>query len=156
MPESKRTTVNEAEEIELEYKRLQIEMLRGQIKDRDEVKARIQANRQRQIEDFTKAEKERLHRQRVCKHRKGGRDNKFANGNDQNYSIVTNTYPTGTICIMCTRCGKEVWKPEAKLKKEDPKRYEEMMAEFKVWANFPTDNTPSGSKIFEIIPASAA
>ena len=153
MPEKTRTTVSEAEEIELEYKRLQIDAIKEQIQEREDRKARILAKRQRAMSDFKKSEQERLRRQSVCKHRKGGRDNKFANGSDANYSIVTNTYPTGEICISCTRCGKEVWRPKRELKKTDPKLYAEQMAEFKKWAEFPTDNTPSGSKVFEITPA---
>lgn len=152
MPE-KRSTVSEAEEIELEFKRLQNEIMREQIQTRNDLKARLTANRAKQMSDFKKNELETMRRQRVCKHRKGGRDNQFARGNDANYSIITNTYPTGRICISCTRCGKEVWKPELKLKKEDPELYKTMMAEFKTWSEYPTDNTPSGSKIFEITAA---
>lgn len=152
MPE-KRTTVSEAEEIELELKRLQIDQMREQIRDRNERKEQFVEKRRRLAADLKKDEQERLRRQRVCKHRKGGRDNRFSNGSDNNYSVFTNTYPTGAICISCTRCGKEVWKPDAKLKKANPELYAEMLAEFKKWAEFPTDNTPSGSKIFEISAA---
>jgi deferrochelatase/peroxidase EfeB len=152
MPE-KRTTVSEAEEIELEWKRLQSDIFREQIQERNDRKARSKANRDQQTADFKKSLAERAHRQRICKHRKGGRDNKFANGNDANYSIVTNTYPAGDICIMCSRCGKEVWKPKLELRKTNPELFKSMMAEFKQWADYPTDNTPSGSKIFEIVPA---
>lgn len=153
MPEIKRTSVSEAEEIELEYKRLQVEQMREQLQDRKNRTDRIREMRENAARDMRKAQQEREHRQRVCKHRKGGRDNRFANGNDQNYSVVTNTYPTGQIAVMCTRCGKEVWKPEIALKKTDPAKYKAMMEEFRTWVNYPTDNTPSGSKVFEIVAA---
>jgi len=153
MPEPKRTSVSDADEVELEFKRLQIEIMREQITDRNNRKDRAKEMREKAAADMVRAQQEREHRQRVCKHRKGGRDNRFANGNDANYSVITNTYPTGQICLMCTRCGTEVWKPELALKKTDPKKYAEMMAKFKEWSSFPTDNTPSGSKIFEISAA---
>jgi hypothetical protein len=145
-----KTTVSEAEEIELEYKRLQIEIMRGQINDVNEKKQRSAEARERSIIEFKKAEAALAHKQRVCQHRKGGRDNRFAKGNDQNYSVITNTYPCGEICVSCTRCGKEVWRPDKKLKKADPELYAQMQKEFREWSNFPTDNTPSGSKIFEL------
>jgi hypothetical protein len=92
----------------------------------------------------------RLHKQTICKHRKGGRNNQFAKGTAAEYSVILNTYPTGQMCFTCTRCGKEVWKPEKKLKKSEPKRYAAMWEEWQKWAEYPTDNSPSGGKIFEI------
>lgn len=145
-----RTTVNEAEEVDLELKRLQIIELREQIQSREERRDRLKQSREKASIDFKKSQEEQTYRQRICKHRKGGRDNRFASGSDANHSIITNVYPTGEICILCTRCGKEVWRPKYSLKKENPKLYEEQMAEFRKWADMPTDNTPSGSKIFEI------
>jgi hypothetical protein len=53
--------------------------------------------------------------------------------------------------IFCTRCGKEIAKPERALKKTDPKLYAQRWEEWKLWASFPTDNSPSGSKIFEVL-----
>jgi len=146
----RRTTVEEAEEIELEFKRLQIEIMRGQIATANDLKERNAANRERQVIEFKKAQATIAQRQRVCQHRKGGKDNRFAKGNDANYSVITNTYPCGEICISCTRCGLEVWKPDKKLKAKDPELYASMLAKFREWSNFPTDNTPSGTKIFEI------
>jgi hypothetical protein len=144
-----------AEDVELEYRRLQVEELRQTLSDRAERKERLRAERLAQVEDFKRSERQRLHNQRVCKHRKGGRDNKFANGNAPDYSIILNTYPTGAMIFMCTRCGKEVPKPDAKLKKTDPKLYAEMWETWKLWASYPTDNTPSGGKIFEILEEAA-
>jgi len=142
-----------ADEVELEYKRLQVEVMREQMQERSDQKMRKQIRREQALAEQKKGEEERLRRQRVCKHRKGGRDNKFAAGNDQNYSVITNTYPTGQICVSCTRCGKEVWRPDLALKKSDPEKYKAMMAEFREWVNYPTDNTPSGGKVFEITAA---
>jgi hypothetical protein len=46
-----------------------------------------------------------------------------------------------------------VWKPEPSLKKTDPEAYAEQLAKFRLYAGYPTDNTPSGSKVFEITAA---
>ena len=146
MPEK----LTRGEEIELRWKELQIEQMEDQMNTRRELKARLASDRQRQMEDFKKSEAVRAHRQRICKHRKGGRDNKFWNGNSQDYSINKNTYPMGDEVIFCTRCGKEVRKPNRELKKTDPKLYAPQWDEWKLWMSYPTDNTPSGSKIFEV------
>ena len=145
-----RTTVSEAEEIELEFKKLQIEIMREQIAASNDKKNRSAHDREHQLIEFKKAQAALQQRQRVCQHRKGGKDNRFARGNDANYSVITNTYPCGEMCITCTRCQMEVWKPDKKLKKADPELYASMLAKFREWSNFPTDNTPSGTKIFEI------
>lgn len=137
--------------IELEFKRLQVELMQEQINDRRDVKARLEADRERAVKDFRKSAQELAHRQRICQHRKGGKNNNFAKGNSADYSIVQNTYPDGRICISCTRCGKEVWRPDVSLRKQDPKAYQEQWTEWQKWSSLPTDNTPSGSKIFEIV-----
>lgn len=152
MPESK---LSRAEEIEMRWKELQIEDMEEKITNRREAKARAEADRKRQWEDYQRNLQIRANRQRICKHRKGGRDNRFWNGNSQDYSINKNTFPTGIEAIFCTRCGKEVRKPDRALKKSDPKLYATMQEEWKLWSSFPTDNTPSGSKIFEVVTDAA-
>lgn len=147
----KRTSVTEAEEIELEFKRLQIELMKVQVQGILTKKEGDQENRRKMIADMRKAEAERLHRQRICKHRKGGRNNNFAKGDSANYSIIQNTYPMGDVCISCTRCGKEVWRPSLKLRKTNPKLYQSMLEEWQLFSSYPTDNSPSGSKIFEVV-----
>jgi hypothetical protein len=144
-----------ADDIELRWKQLQIEELEERISARNEQKVRLAAERDRQLDDFEKNERIMKRRQEICKHRKGGRDNRFWDGNAPNYSIITNTYPTGEQAMMCTRCGKEVRKPGRKLRKEDPKLFASMAEEWKLWSSYPTDNTASGSKIFEIIEDAA-
>jgi hypothetical protein len=147
---AEKRTLNDAEEVELELKRLQIELFREQLEASKERKSRIQQAREKTLLDMKKAAAELEHRQRICKHRKGGKNNNFAMGNDENRSIIQNTYPLGDVCLMCTRCGKEVWRPKLALKKTNPELYALMAAEWKEWANWPTDNTPSGGKIFEL------
>jgi hypothetical protein len=140
-----------AEDIELEFKRLQLEDLRETVQARRDRKERLASDRAKQLEDFKKSERQRLRRQEICQHRKGGRDNRFHKGTDANHSIITNTYPDGRILMMCTRCWKEVEKPNAKLKKEDPKLYAAMWQLWQEWQKLPTDNTPSGTKMFELV-----
>jgi hypothetical protein len=155
MPTKEKETLSRAEEIELRWKELQIEDMEERMVNRREAKDRAAADRQRQYEDFKKNQAIMTRRQNLCKHRKGGRDNKFWNGNSQDYSINRNIFPTGEEAIFCTRCGKEVRKPTRELRKTDPKLYAEMMVVWRKWSDLPTDNTPSGSKIFEIIPDDA-
>lgn len=150
MPKEK-YTANEAEAIELRWKEVQIAEIEERLAERKDRRDRADTDRRRQIEDYHKAEAEKARRQATCKHRKGGKNNRFADGNDANYSVNRNTYPNGREVIMCTRCGKEVEKPSAKLRKVDPERYKEMAAEWNEWSRFPTDNTPSGGKMFEVI-----
>jgi hypothetical protein len=150
-PAKKRFSVSEAEQIELEYKQLQMEELRERIDARKEQRAALELRRKAQLADFEKSEKERLRRQRICKHRKGGKDNKFANGNSSDHSVVTNTYPDGRQCVSCTRCGKEVWKPLRELRKLNPALYAEQWKLWEIWRDLPTDNTASGGQIFEIV-----
>lgn len=145
MPEKR----NEAEDVELEFKRLQVETMREQLAERRERREAIVATRERATAEWKEGERLRLRRQSMCQHRKGGKNNKFANGSDNNHSIINNTYPDGKIVIMCTRCFKEVEKPTPQLKKTDPKKYAVMLDEWKIWSAMPTDNTPSGSKMFE-------
>jgi hypothetical protein len=54
---------------------------------------------------------------------------------------------------MCTRCGKEVERPALGLRKSDADLYAKMREEWNRWNEFPTDNSPSGGKIFEIVAA---
>ena len=155
MPKEK-YTASEAENIELRWKEMQIAEMDERLAERKDRRDRMDATRRKQIDDFHKAQAEIARRQRICKHRKGGKDNRFGDGNGTNYSVNQNTYPDGRVVIMCTRCGKEVEKPDRKLRKTDPDRYAAMLAEWNEWSRFPTDNTPSGSKMFEVIPNVAA
>jgi hypothetical protein len=142
--------LSRAEQVELQWKEMQIRLFQRQLREQDEKDEENARRRDRQIEDYKKGEGERLRRQTVCKHKKGGRDNKFARGTAAEYSVNMNTYPSGEKVIMCTRCGKEVAKPSQKLKKSDPKLFASMAAEWEKWNDYTTDNSPSGGKIFEI------
>ena len=144
------------DDIELRWKALQIEEMEERMEQRRDAKERAAADRKRQLEDFQKNEAIRKRRQALCKHRKGGRNNQFWNGNSNDYSVIDNTYPTGDRAIMCTRCGKEVRKPDRALRKTNPELYMKQWEEWKTWSSFPTDNSPSGSQIFELVANAAA
>lgn len=148
-------TLSEYEKVQLRWQELQIKELEEKMQARAEEREREAARRRRQLEDFEKNQDLMLRRQRRCKHRKGGRNNNFLDGNDNNYSVVKNTYPNGLTVIMCTRCLKEVPKPDPRDRKKNPRLYAERVTEWNVWEQMPTDNSPSGGKIFEIIPAAA-
>jgi hypothetical protein len=147
--------LTEMEQVELDFKKLQVRRMRNEMQAEEERAATLAAQRAQQVADFKKSEMMKLRKQAQCKHRKGGRNNNFAKGTDANYSININTYPDGKMVIMCTRCGKEVEKPNPKLRKTDRKLYDAMWAEWQKWLEYPTDNSPSGSKIFELVQDAA-
>jgi len=147
-----RTVSEELDRVRLEREELELEDLRERVQARREQRERIARDRERSVAEFKKNQWILKNRQARCKHRKGGKDNRFADGNSQNYSIITNTYPTGKVVISCTRCWKEVERPDPKTKKTDPD-YPAKLAEWNEWSRYPTDNTPSGTKTHEIVPA---
>jgi hypothetical protein len=153
MPEPREKTLSEFDQVDLEYKRMQIEVFRQQMQDRNDRIAALESRRARQVEEWMKGQAVQARKESICKHRKGGRDNKFAKGDSNSYSINKNVYPDGKEIIFCTRCGKEVPKPQRSLKKTDPKLYAEMWAEWVKWNEYPTDNSPSGGQIFLIAAA---
>jgi hypothetical protein len=149
MPKS---VTEELERVRLEREELELEDLRERVLAHRERKQRLATERARSVEEYQKNLVILKNRQARCRHRKGGKDNKFADGNSQNYSIITNTYPTGRMVISCTRCWKEVERPDPRTRKTDPD-YAAKLAEWTEWSRYPTDNTPSGNKTHEIIPA---
>jgi len=145
-----KSDLTEFEQVELEFKKMQIKLFQRQLSEQDDKDERLKNQRERQVADFKKGEQVKTRRQANCKHRKGGKNNNFGKGDGTSYSINMNTYPDGRQVIMCTRCWKEVEKPARELKKKDPELYAKMWEEWKQWSDYPTDNSPSGGKIFEI------
>jgi hypothetical protein len=134
----------EREELELEDLRERVGKQRLQREERRQDRIRIQL-------DMESNEADLRRRQSVCQHKKGGKDQKgLVYGNDSNYSVIVNTYPTGKREVLCQRCEKLWEEPPALLRKTDPKAYREQMREFEIAVNFPTDNTPSGRQLFRI------
>jgi hypothetical protein len=150
MADSREKTLSEFEQVDLEFKKMQILLFRQQLQEREDKLARLEVTRERQVADWLKGQAREQRKQASCKHRKGGRNNNFAKGDGNSYSINLNTYPTGRKIISCTRCGKEVEQPNRSLKKANPKLYADMWAEWVRWNDFPTDNSPSGGQVFTV------
>jgi hypothetical protein len=143
-------------QVEREFKQLQIQALRIQIGDNQKKIEQMKADAARRVEDQKALEKMRERRKKLCRHKKGGRNNNFAQGNAPDYSLAINVFPCGEVVVFCTRCQSDWRKPELELKRTDPKAYAEQMAEFTKWASMPTDNSPSGSQIYLIHKEAAA
>ena len=140
--------LTEFEQVELEYKRELIEDMRESRRQREEKQVRMRLEQKRRAADAAAELEQRERRKRVCKHRKGGKNNNFAKGNGSDRSIIVNTYPMGTVVIMCTRCATEWMAPDPKLKKTNPAEYRRQLAEWQEVSQWPTDNMPSGGQIF--------
>ena len=162
MAEKPATPMNELEALELEERRLRLELMRDQV-------AAIQAKkdeaaRTRRDQAATEAFNRRKQQieQDNCPHKKGGRgiEGIFA-GNSSDYSVIKQTEPWGETYVKCQRCGKE-WRDPffmmrkvepskvAEAKKKDPRGYELIMKAYREALDFPTDNSPSGGAIFGI------
>ena len=99
-----------------------------------------------------RANQERI--QAACVHRKGGKGTaQLYQGNDANYSVITHTLSHGPTIVICQRCGK-VWEPPEPLPKkgvtaEMKAKYKADFIEYRRALNFPTDNEPSGTNLFQ-------
>jgi hypothetical protein len=149
-PRKPEPEVLEDDQVELEFKKLQIAALRIQIGDHTKKIDQMKADCAQRVKDQIALERMRVQRKRVCQHRKGGRNNNFAKGNAADYSLATNTLPDGTIAVFCTRCQSDWVKPSQALRRSDPEAYALQLAEFNKMASMPTDNSPSGSQIYLI------
>lgn len=97
--------------------------------------------------------------QALCHHRKGGRGpNWRLNGNDPNYAIVQHTYSHGPTVVCCLRCKKE-WSAPAALKRgasvEERAASRKQLDEYRWAMALPTDNEPSGTRLFDFIQEAA-
>jgi hypothetical protein len=160
MPEPKQMT--EMEKLLLEEQQLRVETLRDQVELARSRKAHQVRDRKAQAETEEFNRRKAAAVQAVCAHKKGGLGaNRQTTGDDQKYAVIKHTEPWGETYVMCQRCGKEVRDPYymlrktapekvAEARKKDPKGYDRVMAEYKEWINFPTDNSPSGAAMFGI------
>lgn len=145
-PKKLSSVEEELQYTELEFKKLQLEDLRSRVEKEKERRAeivRVHMAQQRSIDD---ANRQIQSEQEFCKHRKGGKNLQgILNGNDSDYSVINHTYPWGQGVVICTRCGKTVHEPMDR----KSKTFKEEMKLYKEWANFPTDNEPSGTTLFK-------
>lgn len=136
--------VSELAELEMEEKRLDLEIKREQVsKIRSQRAAKLEEARAKLIatKQFLA---QREANQANCNHRKGGIGAEAVmrgQGTDAMYAVFKHKLPCNRYFVLCSRCGKE-WHPAQPLFgiKATP-GYDEAI-------RFPSDNTPSGSSTF--------
>jgi hypothetical protein len=131
------TTEEEIKQIELQEKRLSLELkkaeleakllekqereyhikdLRARLADRDIAEKQVQEDREQQGRTFAQQDATDAYRYKVCTHKKGGivtpRDMRVltTGGNNAQYAIMKHQMINGDIWIRCLRCGK-TWAP---------------------------------------------
>ena len=133
----------ELETLELERKRLELELMRDQVTaSRARKNAQLENARTRQIA-IKQYLAQRDAQQTMCNHRKGGDGKSFLNGqgSDDHYAVIKHRKPNGTYMVLCQRCQKE-WHAADRISGEpETPGYQQAIA-------FPTDNTSSGSSVF--------
>ena len=170
--EVKSTKKQNLEDMELEFKRLEIEAkklelldIRDRVDDRqmkrDNKDQRLRANGQ--VIDNNQRQREAAQTQ--CNHKKGGNGLQGymrGQGDDPQYSIFSHQFLNGDVWVRCLRCGKW-WKPpvessfyfdsrgrevavqDGKFNKE---KFDQAWVEYRQALAFPTRNTQSGSYQF--------
>lgn len=145
-------------ELQLRKARLETEFAEAQLQDMrdrlDERKLKKEQFSSRSVENGktlaqTQAVEEGV--QARCNHRKGGNGlGGYINGqgNDPNYAVLKHTMMNGDIHVRCMRCGK-TWKPVLRTWFETDETYIKAYTEYEAAKNFPTNNSPSGSVIFQ-------
>lgn len=142
--------------IQEELEELQLQEAREQAEQRKLTRAQ-KASRVKAIELSLK--RDRLNQERIkasCVHRKGGKGTaQIYMGNDANYAVITHTLSHGPTIVVCQRCGNEWKQPEPLPPKATPEQkaqYKADLAEYRRALNFPTDNEPSGTVLFNFTP----
>jgi hypothetical protein len=159
---AERTVQTELEMLEIEERRLRLELMKEQVAAMQSRKDQQARNRrdQAKTEEFNR--RKVANEQAACSHKKGGIgiEGVFKGGAAE-YSVVKHTEPWGETYVKCQRCGKEARDPFFMMRKRNPERvgayrkankreYEKTMREYTEWMNLPTDNSPSGGTIFGI------
>jgi hypothetical protein len=138
---------DELSSLELEEKRLDLEIKR-------ETVASIRAKRASQLGEARAKSlatrqflAQRAAQQANCNHRKGGIGHEAVmrgQGTDAMYSVWKHKQPNGTWFVLCSRCGKE-WHQEFRVQ---GRLIEAGTPGFLDAINYPSDNSPSGSAVF--------
>lgn len=141
----------ESAKVDLEIKRLSLELQQEQLQQLRDTKAARRLKLQKAEEDLAENVRQQEMREQNCKHRKGGRNKEGLNkGNSPNYAVIQNTFPNGEVRVICQRCGKAWEQPSLDLKAEKPTLYNQQLRDYQRALEFPTDNEPSGTQIFLI------
>lgn len=145
----------EREAVDLELAQLQLEDLREKAEQRRAIraqKARNQIAYQSSLDENNLVQKLM---QDGCSHRKGGKNLEgMLNGQSGYYAVVKHTLPLGEQMVVCQRCTK-VWERPIKADFKTAAEYKVALEEYKRAINFPTDNEPSGTRMF-VLTADAA
>jgi|GEM_PF-2400110 len=162
MADATKSPNTELEQLEIEERKLRLELMKEQVGQIHAQKDQAARNRQRQSDTERHNRRQTQLQQDACSHKKAGTGVKgiFA-GSAAEYSVIKHTEPWGETYVMCQRCGKDVRDPYFMLRKTDPKRvsaakkadprgYAAAMQKYKEWMDLPTDNSPSGGTIFNI------
>jgi len=157
-------------QLKLQMAELELEDLTARVEERREKKAALEARAAAAQRSLEQANADIIASQKVCRHKKGGRNKAgLVNGSDNYYSVNKHTYSHGETVVFCTRCTQE-WRmpkqPNPELKKQDPAawklavaEFKKQLAEYREALNWPTDNEPSGTALFtfgKMDPATAA
>lgn len=125
----KKLTKEEAEElafqqelkaIQLEEAKIRLEVAKAQaqeFREKEENKKRVSAIR---VEAVKREQEENERRQKVCKHKTGGKGKAgFVNGDGTHgYTVLPCVLPTGELYLTCTRCQREWHHPAWTVKME--------------------------------------
>jgi hypothetical protein len=143
--------LNESARVDLELKLVTLELNKESLQKLQDAKTSRLAKMRKQAMDMAENERQKTMREANCKHRKGGRNKEgLDKGNDSDYAVIQNTYPTGQVQIMCQRCGATWDNPPIELKALDPDLYNLKLRAYRRALEWPTDNEPSGTQIFLI------
>jgi hypothetical protein len=149
MPTETEKLLEESAAIDLEMKRVQLELQKEQLAEINQKKEARRLKLEQQQRDMKENARQEQARFDNCKHKKGGRNRSgLDRGTDSNYAIVRQTMPTGELVIMCQRCGCTWEKPTVALKRSDPDAYADQLRKFRIACEWPTDNEDMGMQIF--------
>ena len=100
-------------------------------------------------------------RAQMCPHRKGGKNIEgLDNGNSPDFAVIKHTLSHGGVIIVCQRC-QNIWEAPVppKVAGMDKKSaeyktlvaaYKAELVEYQRALNFPTNNEPSGTRLFAV------
>jgi hypothetical protein len=147
-PLDKTKITDELEQLQLEEARERVIRIRG---DRASRKRRLESNEMSLRREAAVEEAQKQN----CWHKKGGKSDNLAHGNDANYSVVKHVLSHGGTIVICQRCSA-TWRPPEPISRknatpEERLAYKTAWDEYQWALNLPTDNEPSGTQIFMVI-----
>jgi hypothetical protein len=135
---------NELAALELEEKRLDLEIKREQVAKIKAKRAALLEEAQAKLQAVRSFLAQREANWANCNHRKGGIGAAAVvngQGTDSMYTVAKHKKPNGRWMVLCNRCGKEWHQGYPLLGEEETPGFREAI-------QYPTDNSPSGSSTF--------